>query len=220
MQIPITITIANGHYLARVGLKYLISQRANYKLVGEAINEAQLIKSLEKEPSQVVIIDHDQPNHFSFNTLSNIKEIAPYAQILIISGDEDKSKIDQILEFGVNSFLTKCCDEKEIFDAIDATAKQEKFFCNKILNYLLQKSYAKEPEDKNLGIPLTPREIEIVQLVAKGLIAKEIANNLHLSTHTVYTHRKNIMKKLGLNTSSELVLYALNNGLLTQEEQS
>ena len=216
MQFPITITLANSHYLARVGLRYLISQRENYKLIAETTNEGQLLASLKSKVPQVVIIDHDQPKHFSFGTLEAIKKIAPASQILIISGDEDKSKIDQILEFGVNSFLTKCCDEKEIFDAIDATAKREKFFCTNILNYLLKKSYAKESETEEPSTPLTPREIEIVQLIAKGLIAKEIARTLHLSTHTVYTHRKNIMKKLSLNTASELVLYALNNGLLAQ----
>ncbi len=216
MQSPITITLADAHYLIRRGLKHIIVGHKNYEIIAEAANENQLIASIKKEAPQVLIIDHNQPNHFSFATIQKIKQLSPATQILVISADEDRNKIDQTLEFGVNSFLTKCCDEKEILDAIEATAKREKFFCSNILNYLIERSYAKEPE-KNKTTPLTQREIEIVQLVAKGLIAKEIANILHLSTHTVYTHRKNIMKKLELNTSSELVLYALNNGLISQE---
>jgi DNA-binding NarL/FixJ family response regulator len=100
-----------------------------------------------------------------------------------------------------------------VVDAIRATAKGEKFFCTRIVDYLLEKSFAKA--DNCEQSPLTPREIEIVQLVAKALTAKEIAGTLNLSTHTVYTHRKNIMKKLNLSTSTEMVLYAVQNGYIS-----
>ena len=84
-------------------------------------------------------------------------------------------------------------------------------YCTNVLNHLLEKSF---PKDDCSPVPLTPREIEIVRLVASGLIAKEIASELNLSTHTVYTHRKNIMKKLKFGTTSELVLYAVNEGII------
>ena len=112
----------------------------------------------------------------------------------------------------MNSFLSKQCDEKEILDAVLATAKGEKFYCTNVLNYLLEKSFPKETECKPL--PLSAREVEIVQLISTGLIAKEIAGKLNLSTHTIYTHRKNIMKKLGIGSTSELVLYAVNEGIV------
>ena len=112
----------------------------------------------------------------------------------------------------MNSFLTKECDETEILDAVMATAKNERFFCSKILNYILEKSFNKSISCK--PSPLSQREVEIVRLIAKGLIAKEIADRLNLSTHTVYTHRKNIMSKLKVKSASELVLYAVNNGIV------
>ena len=118
-----------------------------------------------------------------------------------------------MLEYGVNSFLTKSCGENEIIDAVKATAKGEKIFLHQDFGLSAGKNLCKE-EENCVPSPLTPREIEIVRLVAKGLIAKEIADILNLSTHTVYTHRKNIMKKLQLNTSSELVFYAINNGII------
>ena len=111
----------------------------------------------------------------------------------------------------VNSFLSKKCDEKEIIDAVHATSKNEKYYCTNVLNCLLEKSF---PKDDCSPRPLSPREIEVVQLVAKGLIAKEIASELYLSTHTIYTHRKNIMKKLKIGTTSELVLYAVREGII------
>ena len=118
-----------------------------------------------------------------------------------------------VVEDGVNSFLTKSCNEEEIINAVKATAKGEKFFCHKIINFILEKSFQKE-DDNCEPTPLTPREIEIVRLVAQGKIAKEIASQLNLSTHTVYTHRKKIMKKLEFKHASDLVMYAISKGIV------
>ena len=212
----IEIVIADSQFLSRLGLKQLLAKKPNMKIVGEVPNENKLANILQSKSPQVVILDYNQPDHFSFDTISLIRNQKPTANILVITTDQDKGSIDKVLEFGVNSFLTKNCGAQEIYDAIIATSKGEKFFCSKILDHLLEKSYAKPSPKTITKAPLSTREIEIVRLVAKGLIAKEIAEKLHLSTHTVYTHRKNIMKKLNLNASSELVLYALNNGLIKE----
>ena len=213
MLVPIPIIIADAQYLTRLGLKHLLQDRQRFQIIDEVSDEEELLESLQSNKPELVILDYNQPNKFSPATVASIKEKSPETKILIISADNDKETIDKVLGLGVNSFLTKSCEEEEIFDAIKASSKGEKFFCTNILDYLLHKSFAKD-EDNCAPTPLTPRELEIVRLVAKGLIAKEIADVLSLSTHTIYTHRKNIMKKLSLNTSSELVLYAFNNGLV------
>jgi DNA-binding NarL/FixJ family response regulator len=171
-----------------------------------------LLVKLDKTQAEIVVLDYNQPGRFSTNTIEKIRQRSPLSRLLIISGDEDKKSIYQVLESGVNSFLSKQCGEKEIVDAVEATANNEKFYCTNVLNHLLEKSFPKEADCA--PTPLSPREIEIVRLVASGLIAKEIAGKLHLSTHTIYTHRKNIMKKLKLGTTSELVLFAVNEGLV------
>ncbi|MFT6320823.1 MAG: DNA-binding NarL/FixJ family response regulator [Granulosicoccus sp.] len=207
-----TIAIADAQYLIRVGLRHLIEQFEQFKIVGEAGCEKDLIKILENHAPNVVILDYQQPNNFDISSIEKIKTISPESKILVISGDNEKENIFNVVQNGVSSFLTKSCDEEEIINAIKATAKQEKFFCNKILNFILEKSFAK-PEDCS-PIPLSTREIEIVRLVVDGKIAKEIASQLNLSTHTIYTHRKNIMNKLELKSTSELVLYALEKGIV------
>lgn len=211
---PISIILADRQYLIRAGLKSLFAGKEHLKVVGEASNEAELMDYLQQKPADLVILDHNQPNSFSKETVERLKTDFPNTNILIISADNHKESIYEILEKGINSFLTKSCDGDEIIDAVKAAAKGEKFFCTRILDYLLEKSFAKE-QDGNCT-PLSPREVEIVQLVAQGLIAKEIADTLNLSTHTIYTHRKNIMKKLKLNTASELVIYAVQTGLVKQ----
>jgi len=212
---PISIILADSQYLIRLGLKCLLREKEQFRVVEEASDEKELMERLRAHPSQVVILDYNQPERFSRATVEDIKRSFPKTNILIISADNNKENIYGILELGVNSFLTKACGEEEIIDAIKATARGEKFFCTKVLDYLLEKSFSRNNGDAPCSpTPLTPREVEIVQLIARGLIAKEIAGKLNLSTHTVYTHRKNIMKKLQLNTASELVLYAVNMGLV------
>lgn len=209
----ITIAIADAQYLIRVGLRSLIEEFEQFEIVGDADSEKSLLKLIEEKSPQVVILDYQQQRaQFSIDSITKIKTISPTSNILIISGDNDRQQIYKVVENGISSFLTKTCDEEEIINAIKATAKQEKFFCNKILNFILEKSFAKE--DDCTPTPLTPREIQIVRLVAEGKIAKEIASLLNLSTHTIYTHRKNIMNKLELKSASELVLYAVEKGIV------
>jgi len=207
-----TIVTADSQYLIRIGLRHLIEEFEQFEIIGEANTEKMLLKILEDHTPDVVILDYQQPKSFDISTIEKIKSISPTSRILIISGDNEKENIYNVVQNGVNSFLTKSCDEEEIINAIKATAKNEKFFCNKILNFILEKSFAK-PEDCS-PIPLSPREIEIVRLVVDGKIAKEIASQLNLSTHTIYTHRKNIMNKLELKSTSELVLYAVEKGIV------
>lgn len=217
MRQPISIVIADSQVLVRVGLKHLLGNNDRYQILAEAKDEKELFSLLNSKHPDVLIMDYNQPDSFSHQTIDLVRKNYPETNILVISGDNNKQAIYRVLESGINSFLTKTCDQEEIQDAVAATAKGEKFYCTRIIDYLLEKSFAKEEEEDCSPTPLSPREVEIVRLIAKGLIAKEIADTLNLSTHTIYTHRKNIMKKLNINSSSELILYALNNGLVSTE---
>lgn len=210
----VSILIADAQYLTRLGLRYALASAPNVEVIAEAEDEEELLEELANGVPDVLVLDHNQPGYFSAETIGKVRQLAPKASILIISAINDKSSVYLALESGINSFLTKSCDQEEILDAVRATAKGEKFFCTKVLDCLLERTFGKIDSDDCSPVTLSPREIEIVRLVAKGLIAKEIAAMLNLSTHTVYTHRKNIMKKLNLNTSSELLLYAINTGIL------
>jgi len=215
MKNKISIILADSEYLIRVGLRYFINSRKDMKILDEAIDHADLMEQMKKHKPDVVVVDYNQPRNFSKETITAIKKSSPQTNILVISADDDKQSIYEVLEAGTNSFLTKSCDEDEIIGAIKATAKGERFFCNKVLNYIMQRSFPEGEEDCS-PVPLSDRECEVVKLVAEGLVAKQIAAQLNLSTHTVYTHRKNIMKKLGIGSTSELVLYAVNHGIISK----
>ena len=216
MPEELNIIIADSQYLVRLGLREVLETQEGLNLVAEVRNEQELMTQILKKDPHLVIIDYDQPDFFSVGTIEKIASKHPTTEMIVISSDRNRQQIYQVLENRVNSFLTKECQRDEILDAIKATSKGEKYFCSNVLNYIMEKSFSRDVACS--PTPLTTREIEIVKLVAEGLIAKEIAHRLSLSTHTIYTHRKNIMRKLGISTTSELVLYALQQGWIKQEE--
>jgi len=216
----IPIILADAHFLIREGIKRVLREEKNMQVVAEADNEETLLNLLGYHQAKVLIIDYDQPGAFSKATISRVKERFAECNILVISSDRDQNNIFEILETKVNSFLTKECDQKEIIDAVQATAKGDKFFCTNVLNVILERSIYNSEDETCKATPLSPRELQILKLVAEGKIAKEIAGSLNLSTHTVYTHRKNILRKLNLTSTSDLVLYALELGLIDHPTSS
>lgn len=212
-----SVLLADEQPLVRLALRQLLGQKDHYQIVGEVGNEEELLASLKVNKPDLLVIDYSQSESFRPSSVAKIKNISPLTRVLVISTDTRKENISQVLELGVTSFLTKTCGTHEILDAAQATLKGDKFFCTRVIDFLLEKSFSKDTEITCAPTPLSTREIEIVQLSARGLIAKEIADALNLSTHTVYTHRKNIMKKLQISSSSELVLYAVSKGLVKNE---
>lgn len=212
-----SVLLADEQPLVRLALRQLLGQKEQYQIVAEVCNDDEMIAALRVNKPDLVVIDYSQSESFRPSSLAKIKTISPLTQVLVISADTRKDNISQVLELGITSFLTKTCSLNEILEAAQATLKGEKFFCGRVIDFLLEKSFAKETEVNCAPTPLSSREIEIVQLSAKGLIAKEIADALNLSPHTVYTHRKNIMKKLQISSTSELVLYAVSKGLVYNE---
>ncbi|MGZ4158606.1 MAG: response regulator transcription factor, partial [Bacteroidia bacterium] len=116
---------------------------------------------------------------------------------------------------GVTSHLLKDCDEDEIVEAIYKTAKGEQFMCGKIVTNILEVKPEAAFESSCEGLNISDREMEIIKLIAEGFSNKEVADKLFLSTHTITTHRKNIMNKLGVNNTAGLVLFAVRENLVS-----
>lgn len=209
----IKVVIAEPRYLVRMGLKHILQRNKSLQIVGECENTGELVSALKVHYPDVVLMDYNGSNQINIEDITRIKSVSPLTSVMIISEDRSKTNIHKVLDLGASGFITKECSKEEINNAILAASRSEKFFCNKILDVILEKD--QEEQDENCDYTdLTPREVEIVKMVTEGLSAKEISEELSISTHTVYTHRKNIMKKLGIKNSSELVLYAVNTGLV------
>lgn len=207
-----SVILADAEYLIRVGLNHILEKQANLEVLGAVKDEEGLFELMDSNPAKVVVLDYNQTNNLTVESIIKLRKYYPETGILVVSADNEKASIYSVLEAGVTSFLTKSCNEKEILEGIQAAAKKQRYFCKKVMDYVFERSFSNTTGEQ-VPLPLTEREIQVVKLSAKGLIAKEIANELGLSTHTIYTHRKNIMRKLKINTATELVLYAVNNGL-------
>ena len=211
----INIIIAENQYLIRQGLKGILSKEKKINVLDEASNEKELLHSLENKLPDIIVIDYFQPNHFSTHTMEKKKN--KNIKFLVITSDVSRDNIYRAIESGALSFLTKECDEEEILNAINSTSKGEKFICHKIIDIILDKP-KNILDDDCKPINLSIRELEIIQQNALGLSAKEIGEKLFISTHTVYTHKKNIMKKLQINSSSELILFAIKHGIIANNK--
>lgn len=209
----VKVVISDAQFIVRLGIQEVLKMDDQFECIGECSNSNELKKIIAQKNPDIVTIDYNQTGYFSLEDLKYLQENSPETKVLVISEDDHSENIFKALDYGALSFLTKECDQAEILNALVATAKAEKFICHKIIEVIIDKK-AKSPKEVNCKrSQLSFRELEIIQLTAKGLSAKEIANQLFLSLHTVYTHKKNIMKKLKINSSSEIILYAINKGI-------
>ena len=209
------IMLIHNHFLVREGMKMLVNSNSAMELAGDYESAENALKHTVGAVD-VIVFNFREP----VNGLPALKELQsafPAAKFLSISYMPSKFELSGALNSGVTSFLLPECDGEEILDAIQATAASEQFFCGKILSQVVQGQDEASPPSEYVcdGIRISAREGEIIRLVAEGLTNKEIADRLFLSTHTVTTHRKNIMAKLGVNNTAGLVLYAIRNNIVT-----
>lgn len=212
MNLKHKILLADNHLLIREGLKSLLATSTCFEIVGEASNGIETLEQAQILNPDIIVIDYDIPGFFSINDIAQLHLLFPHIRVVVISANTKKQDVLKVLDYGVNNYILKLCDTDEVIGALHAATKKEKFFCGKVLDAILETTaFGKE---NCIPINLTAREIDLVKLVANGNSNKELADQLNLSVHTVYTHKKNIFKKLGLNTSTELVAFALTNGII------
>lgn len=208
------VVIADAQYLSRQGLKSMVTSSPFYEVIAEVKRHEELEQVLNNNKVDIVIIDYNQNGYFGTESISLIHEVQPLASVVVVSDDDEKRSIYEVLERGISNFVTKKCDQYEIERAIEAATKQQKYYCSKILDIIVNKSFGQSNKAPGLEV-LTDRETDILTRIASGKVAKEISSDLNVSIHTVYTHRKNIMKKLKINSPVELVMFAVNNDLVS-----
>jgi DNA-binding NarL/FixJ family response regulator len=215
----IKVLIADKNFLSRVGLELLVGELKGFELVPSVCGDKEdLINQLHLSKPNLLITDFVSLG-ITTTELQSLAKKYSRTKFLIITEILSKKELNNVLESDILSFLLKDCDKIEILEAINSTIKGQKFICGKIISFL---SSAPEIVSNNSfikslgcdGIPVTEREIDIIRGIAEGLSNKLIADKLKLSTHTVNTHRKNIMNKLGVNNTAGVVMFAVKNQLL------
>ena len=216
----LNIIVADTSVLMREGFKALVQSTYN-ATISEVTEKKNLFTALNKHKPDILVIDPVCMQITSAD-ISHIKKQYKALQILAISAMLPKEELSLLLNAGITSFLLKECDKQEICDAIDNTEKGTRFLCGQIVDALTAETNtsAKKINRKTSceGFAISEREIEIIKHIALGLSNKQIADKLFLSFHTVHTHRKNLMQKLNVNNTASVVMFAVKNNLLAEED--
>lgn len=218
----ISVLIADKYFLSRVGLMSLLNGASNFE--AEQIvddNFDQLLESIKKIKPRILVLDF-QSMGFSTKQIGILTQKFRRLQILAITDYLSRAEMQAALDAGVRSYLLKECDEDEIIEALNATYNGERFLCGKVAYYLSSQGTEEtiRPQLSQVsceGLGITDREIDVIKLIAEGLSNKQIADKLCLSTHTVNTHRKNLMNKLKVNNTAGVLMFAVKNNLLSTE---
>jgi DNA-binding NarL/FixJ family response regulator len=212
----ITILLADNSYLIRQGIRSLVDEVSEFSLIGEADTATVLSEKLLSEQPRVLILDYTSES-FCMDDIAVIREQHPTVNMLAITNPGDRSAFSRAMQSGLISHLLKDCGKEEIIEAIHSTAEGKQFLCGKIVECMLNQNTDRpltKSEASCEGLKVSVREIEIIRLIADGFSNKQIAEKLFLSVHTVTTHRKNIMNKLGVNNTAALMMFAVRENLL------
>ena len=209
------ILIADDHEVARKGIRSLLESHAEWEVCGEARDGREAVEYASQLQPDVFLLDIGMPNLNGLDAARQILAIIPDARILILTVHDSEQVVREVLAAGARGFLLKSDAGRDLVAAVEALQRRRTFFTSSVAQMLLD-GYLRPYDDAyTSGRPvLTPREREVIQLVAEGKTTKEVATVLSLSVKTAETHRTNLMRKLDLHSVAALTLYAVRNGIV------
>jgi DNA-binding NarL/FixJ family response regulator len=213
----IRILLADDHAVLRSGLRALLERHEDIAVVGEATDGRELVQMAVKLEPDVVITDIGMPNLNGTEATAQITAKHPNVKVIMLSMHSDEAYVLRALKAGARGYLLKeSSSEADLITALRAVHSGKAYF-SPAISALLVEDYVRQLRDKDEVDSyelLSPREREILQLIAEGNSNKDIANLLNLSLYTVETHRGNILQKLNLHSVPELILYAVRKGVI------
>ncbi len=214
----IRILIADDHKIVREGLIALLRQHPHMEVVGEAENGRQAVQLAASLQPQVVIIDIGMPELNGIEATRQIMAESPGTKVIALSMHSDKRFVKGMLKAGAAGYLLKYCASEELVNAIQMVMANRVYLSHDITGIVVEDYVQKLADsDSSPFQTLTPREREVLQLLAEGHSTRQIADTLHVSVKTIEVHRKQLMDKLGLNSLADLIKYAIREGLTSIE---
>ncbi len=215
---PFRIFVADDHEVVRRGLCALLQAQPDWEICGEAADGREALEKAQKLKPDVVILDIGMPSLNGLEATRQILKLNPQTRILILTLHDSDQVVREVLNAGARGFLLKSDAARDLVAAVEALRRDKTYFTSKVAAMVLE-GFLKQGTSAAAAAPptrgrLTPREREIVQLLAEGKSTKEVAVALGLSVKTAETHRSNIMRKLELHSVSDLVLYAVRNNIV------
>jgi DNA-binding NarL/FixJ family response regulator len=205
------IVLADDHILVRHGLKRILEEKANLEVAGEVGDGLELLNILNKVDPHLIILDVSMPNLRGIEAIPEIRHVRPNVKVLMLTMHKEEEYLYQAISAGADGYLLKEDAEKELFTAIESI-KEGKIYISPGLTDQSMQNWARlrrGEDDSRLAEELTVRQREILKLIAEGKSNKEIGSLLCISVRTVERHRANMMSKLNIRKTAELVQYAL-----------
>lgn len=220
MKQKLNVLLADDHKLLRAGLKLLLQRNPDFAVVGEAADGEQTLQLFQQLEPDLLLLDLSMPKMDGLDCLREIKSRWPGAKVIVLTMHEDENYIKQAMQAGAAAYVHKSAADTDLFKAIEAVQAGQLYLSQQNSNLLLNVLLKQDPVPVDNQAPyvlLSPREREVLRLIAHGYSMAEVAERLSLSIKTVDTYKTRLMEKLGTTRKSELVSYALKYGLLSNE---
>jgi DNA-binding NarL/FixJ family response regulator len=206
------ILIADDHQMFIDGLRSILDKQNNIEIVAEALNGVQAVKMAGENNIDLVLMDVNMPKLNGIEAARTIKEQFPNVKILLLTMYGTRDFIEKALEINVDGYILKNTGKEELMTAIATLMRNEKFYSEEVKNSFMG-SFARKTSNVQ-EVHISKREVEVLKLVAQELTTAQIADKLFISHHTVDTHRKNLLSKLGLKNAAGLVKFAMQKGYI------
>jgi DNA-binding NarL/FixJ family response regulator len=207
------ILIADDHDIVRRGVRAVLEGRSGWEVVGEANNGSAALELVEKLEPDVTIVDYSMPSMNGAQLTRRIKAACPRTEVLVFTMHDSDLLVREALDAGARGFLLKSDADRQLVQAVESLARRQPYFTGRITETFM-KLYLAQPTDVSHVSVLTPREREVVQLIAEGHSSKDASEILSVSLKTVEAHRAAAMHKRNLTTTAALVRYAVRNRLV------
>lgn len=211
---PLRILVADDHDVVRTGLRTLLESRKGWQVCAEATNGRDAVEKARESKPDVAVLDIGMPLLNGVEATRQIRKLSPATEILVLTMHDSETMIQSVLEAGARGYILKDDAGTNLLAAVDAVRRRKPFLSSRVSGAGAKTAGDGNGGTERLGRPLTPREREIVQLLAEGKSNKEIATFLNISVKTAETHRANIMLKLNFHSVTELVRYAVKNRII------
>jgi DNA-binding NarL/FixJ family response regulator len=211
---PLRILVADDHQVVRTGLRALLESKTGWQVCAEAANGREAVEKANECQPDVAVLDIGMPLLNGVEATRQIRKVSPNTEILILTMHDSEYMIQGVLEAGAHGYILKDDADRNLLAAVEALRRHKPYLSSRVSQTV---SKAASSHGGGIGRParrLTPREREVVQLLAEGKSNKEIATYLNISVKTAETHRANIMLKLNFHSVTELVRYAVKNKII------
>ncbi|MFZ0284360.1 MAG: response regulator transcription factor [Terriglobales bacterium] len=211
------ILIADDHEVVRRGLSTLLQSHEGWEICGEAIDGRAAVEKAKELKPDVVIVDIGMPGLNGLAATRQLVQQDPHCKVIVLTITDSDQVIREALDAGARGFVLKSDAARDLVAAVEALQRNRMFFTPRV-NDMVLAGFLDRGDGSRNSLPrlprLTPREREVIQLLAEGKSSKEVACVLNLSTKTAETHRSNIMRKLGFHSIRDLVVYAVKNNII------